>query len=90
MALRIKFDKNKVGLKRLLIEAVKSGLIKDRGFRNVKNSLKNPESTQYVEQLPELIPRFRNELAHGSTMLNDSVFFNLQICADFINQLFTE
>ena len=88
MALRIKLDKGKVGLKKLLIEAVESGLIKDRGFRNVKNSLKNPNSTEYVKRLPELMPRFRNELAHGSTMLNNSAFFNLQICADFINQLF--
>ena len=90
MALRIKFDKNKVGLKQLLIEAVKSGLIKDRGFRNVKNTLKNLDSTEYVKRLPELMPRFRNKLAHGSNMLTDSAFFNLQICADFINQLFTE
>jgi hypothetical protein len=89
LALRIKFGKNKVGFKHLLSEAVKSGLIKDRGFRNVKDSLKNLDSTEYAERLPELMPRFRNELAHGSTMLNNSAFFNLQICADFINQLFT-
>ncbi len=90
LALKIKFGKDKGGFKALLKEAVKSGLIKDKGFRNIREALKDADSTSYVDKLPELMPRFRNDLAHGSTMLHAGSFINLQICADFINQLFSK
>ena len=90
MALRRKFgkDEQQLGLKKLLEMAVESGLIKDRGFSHISETLKNPDSTAYTEQLPDLIPKFRNNLAHGSCTLHPYSVFNLQICADFINQLF--
>ena len=90
VALRVKFGKNKAGFKRLLTEAVNSGLVKDRGFRHIREGLKETDSTSYVDRLPDIMPRFRNELAHGSSMLHPGSFMNLQICGDFINQLFSQ
>jgi len=90
MALRVKFGGGKNGFKKLLIEAVNSGLIKDRGFRHIREGLEDTNSTSYVGRLPEIMPKLRNDLAHGSTMLHPGSYMNLQICADFINQLFTE
>ena len=90
MALRLKFGGGKNGFKKLLIDAVNSGLIKDRGFCHIREGLKDSDSTSYVDRLPELMPRFRNELAHGSNRLNTGSFINLAICADFTNQLFAQ
>lgn len=90
MALRMKFgkDEQKLRFKTLLTKAVESGMIKDIGFNHIKETLKNPDSTAYTERLPDLIPKFRNNLAHGSCILHPDSCINLQICADFINQLF--
>ncbi len=90
MALRMKFGENgqRLGFKRLLRKAVASGLIKDIGFSHIADNVENPESTVYTERLPDQMPDLRNNLAHGSCTLHPYSEINLQICADFINQLF--
>jgi hypothetical protein len=91
MSLKIRIDDPKVrGLCKLIKKAIDKGLIKDRHFSHIKGQVTNPESICYVEQLPEIIPDLRNDVAHGSTMLYPSSIMNLRICADFINQLFNK
>lgn len=43
----------------------------------------------YVEVLIETMPSLRNDLAHGSPILHNQALSSIQICADFINQLFS-
>jgi len=43
-----------------------------------------------VEVLVNAIPDLRNELAHGSTEMNDGGFQTVAVCCDLINQLFPE
>ena len=90
MALRIKLcrEDSRDGLFNLIEMSVKRGLIKDRHFSHIRAQLTNLESSSYVENLPKLIAYFRNDGAHGSTMLYDGAIMNLRICADFINQIF--
>jgi hypothetical protein len=89
MALRNRLGK-KDNFFNLIDMAVKQGLIKNKHFRHRKEYLTNSESTSYVEQLPKFISHFRNDYAHGSTMLLDISIMNLCVCADFINQLFNK
>lgn len=101
-ALRTRFDiPPKQGkFKDMLARAVKEGLVRDGGFdlypvRLGQNySIPNGEDVRvvssYAEVLVEVIPKLRNELAHGSTMLFNGVGGTLRICADIINQLFEE
>lgn len=86
LALKIKVGKEIRGLSTLIKKALSLGLIKDNGFRHIKVNRDNP--VQYSEMLPKLIPKLRNELAHGSTTLHTGSIMNLQICADLINQLY--
>jgi len=89
MALRAKLGGNTRGLKKLIQEAIKKGLLKDSGFRHIDKP-KHPDSIDYCLKLPELMPKLRNTLAHGSTILHPGSVSNLSICADFINQLYPE
>lgn len=66
MALRDKFGKHKYGLKRLIKKAVNCGLIKDSGFNHIEKP-DNPNSTEYSENLPDIMPLLRNPLAHEGT-----------------------
>ncbi|MGA2092660.1 MAG: hypothetical protein ABSH16_04535 [Sedimentisphaerales bacterium] len=89
MALRVRLGK-KDNFHNMIEMAVKQGLIKDKHFRHRKEYGTNSESTTYVEQLPDIISRFRNDYAHGSNTLDDLSIINLCVCADFINQLFNK
>jgi len=42
----------------------------------------------YLEILKKSIPALRNEYAHGSSFLHPGGYEKLEICAEFINQLF--
>jgi hypothetical protein len=87
-ALRIKTGDHKSSLKKLLQKAVANDLINDRGFRHV-----NPEEScnnTYSQKLIDVLPELRNDSAHGNNPLYPGSVFHLQICADFINQLFGE
>ena len=103
LALKEKFKVQKRTSFRSLVEkAVKEGIVKDEGFshyqailKNSKSYLTNPseevdEIIKYTDILIETIPYFRNEYAHGSNILHNGGAFNVQLCADFINQLFKE
>ncbi len=90
MALRIRLGKSdtREGLRKLIKNAVDAGLIKDGHFSHIKGKITDPESTSYVESLPDVMARLRNVDAHGSTNLYPGSVLNLRICADFINQIF--
>lgn len=49
---------------------------------------KHQEKNRYVKILSESIPKIRNHYAHGSNTIHPGGYDTLQICADFINQLF--
>ena len=90
MALRLKLKKQdtRTSLFHLIEMSVKQGLIKDKHFSHIRKQLTDLESTSYVENLSKRIALFRNDRAHGSTMLYPGAIMNLHICADFINQIF--
>ena len=44
----------------------------------------------YLEQLADVLPRLRNEFAHGSGTLLGQGAWILRLCADLINQLFAQ
>jgi len=49
-----------------------------------------PSANDWLLNLIETIPDFRNDLAHGSTKLYfESSFWALELCADLINALFS-
>lgn len=87
MALRLKLKKD-CGLKKLLQETVKLNIVKDKGFSHIADKIKDIDETTYSKELPKILANFRNELAHGSTMLYPGAISSLKICADIINQLF--
>ena len=74
----------RMSLSRLVAEAVEEGLIQDAGFQHVPD---DPENS-YAKKLPKLITSQRNSLAHGSTMLDGDCAMHVQICYDFLEQLF--
>jgi hypothetical protein len=86
LALKRRFPES-VGksLAALLKKAVSAGLLKDSGFRH----LEDPDpSNPYCRTLLEVLPRLRNESAHGSTFLTPDCVGHIEKCADLINQLF--
>lgn len=48
------------------------------------------EPYDFVEKLKETLPYLRNAYAHGSNMLHPGGYGKLEVCAEFINQLFEE
>ena len=77
---------SKANFKDLIVMAAKRGLIKDEGFAIA--NLRESAEKSYVETLSETMPSLRNRIAHGSNMLHNNSISSLQICADFINQLY--
>ncbi|HTE41680.1 MAG TPA: hypothetical protein VK629_12670 [Steroidobacteraceae bacterium] len=65
--------------------AVSEGWISDAGFRNVAD----PQlDNRYCQTLLKVMNKLRNGLAHGSNQLTPNCIGHLEICADFVNQLF--
>jgi hypothetical protein len=102
-ALKERFKpKSQMSFKKLLKKAIQEGIVKDEYFSHYQNLMKikelqditygdtSPEVKKYTEMLSETIPYFRNELAHGSPILQNNGAFTLHLCADIINQLFEE
>ena len=75
-----------VPFKKLVVRAVRMGLVKDEGFEVARGTPIG--KTSYVETLIEVLPVLRNGHAHGAFMLYNNPFTSLRIAADFINQLF--
>jgi len=86
MALRLRFPETTGALNKLLLFAVENGVIADKGFSHIEASDKDP--TRYAKTLPSIVASLRNDLAHGSAMLNPGSLFTLRNCAEIINQLF--
>jgi len=100
-ALKVRFPSTKEQKFRALVKrAIAEGLIQDSGFShlatqdrdlgitNVAPPMFIPAERPYVEVLLETMPSLRNNLAHGSNTLHMNGASSVQICADFINQLF--
>lgn len=86
MALRLRFPGANGALNKLLLFAVESGVIVDKGFSHIESSEEDP--TQYSMELPSIVASMRNDLAHGSVTLHPDSLFTLRNCAEIINQLF--
>lgn len=87
-ALRKLYGNNKQSFRSLIEKAVSDDLLKDSRFSHIEIDSQSNNSQKYVKHLPDLMPKLRNDLAHGSCTLHPGSVSNLQICADFINQLF--
>ena len=101
MALKDKFKIEKYqSFKSLVKRAVEEGLVKDEGFEHLQYKSDTQELLEkevmienvrpYVETLIDVMPKLRNELAHGSNIIHMNGSVSVKICADFINQLYSE
>lgn len=73
--------------KQILKQAVSEGWIRDSGFQHLEEPSK---ANTYCKSLIDILPRMRNSLAHGSSMLDPSCLGHIQKCCDFVNQLFKD
>ncbi len=48
------------------------------------------EQYDYIDIIKESLPEIRNSIAHGTSMIHSGGYGTLQICAEFINQLYVE
>lgn len=85
-ALNIRDGLRDRSLKKMLRRAVSEGWIADIGFRHVVSNPNDPQ--KYCRKLIDILPSLRNQAAHGCSNLHQHGVGHLQICADFINQLF--
>ena len=100
-ALRHKFSvQTQTPFKHLVKRAIDEKLIKANGFSDFRarnicirgcdvqgDSVSDPTRI-YVEILMEAMPYLRNNLTHGNSMIHMEGVHKVQLCADFINQLF--
>lgn len=84
-ALKDRLNKRSWSFKKLIEKSVRWELIKDSGFSHVESL---GDGNPYSRSLPEIMPKLRNNLAHGSTTLHPGSIFTLQMCSEFINQLY--
>jgi len=84
-ALKMKNGKGTPPFKELLRRAVEKGWISDKGFRHLSPP---SETSEYCRRLIDVLPRLRNEAAHGSNTLTPDCVGHLEKCVDFINQLY--
>jgi len=101
-ALKEKIGKDNMIFKDMLAKAVKEKWIIADNFSHIQIRIKNmqelgevyygPVETDmfkhYCDSLCKSIPYFRNEMAHGSTMLFPGTSHDVRICSEIINQLF--
>ena len=87
-ALKIKSGKEKWPLPKLIKKAISRGWVTDNGFSHIKADNENP--TKYVEKMISILPIIRNTAAHGSNTLDQRAIKHIQICADWINQIFSD
>lgn len=66
-ALKIRFNKKRWGLGKLLDKAIDMKLVKDANFSHIANKVRDPHSMEYAEVLPELIPKFREPRGRGKS-----------------------
>jgi hypothetical protein len=87
LSLRQRSGSTKIrSLKALLTDAVDQGWISDRGFRHIADpAVGDP----FCRSLVDVLPKLRNEAAHGSTNLSPDTIMYLERCADLVNQLYS-
>ncbi|MCI0662553.1 MAG: hypothetical protein L0220_15915 [Acidobacteria bacterium] len=97
---RIPLEGSPPGLKKLLERAIKEGWISDDNFSEIhamktqtsgKLSFKTLDGElveSYCHMLKETLPKLRNILAHGESILHGQGATYVWICAEIINQLF--
>lgn len=97
-ALRLKSSNKRLGLRRLLIQAIDNGLIiesipeknEDEYFiyEYLKIEIPPVDLKERTKQTADFLSYYRNNLAHGSTTLSIPSSLIFEITSDFINQLF--
>ena len=88
-SLRIKLNSGTT-LAPLIKKAINQGFITDQHFVSNPRINKTQDSTEHVWFLFDYLPKYRNDLAHGSNMLHPWSSHTLITCSDFINGLFHE
>jgi hypothetical protein len=99
-------EQAKSSFRALVKRAIREGTVTDTGFTHVRQRIEQTETEEatdrrwlaresmqvkpYVDVLTETMPGLRNSFAHGEYMLHNHGAFHVRICAEFINQLFTE
>lgn len=86
-ALKIRFAPKKPSFKHMLKHAIENEWVVNAGFRHIKKDDKN---SNFCKDLVELLPKFRNSAAHGNSNLDLGCVQDLEVCADFINQLYAQ
>ena len=74
-------------LRELMLHAVNSGWIQDKGFRHIENP---SDENEWCKEMIKTLPSLRNKQAHGSNMLTPDCYHHICVCADIINQLFSD
>lgn len=86
-ALKLKFEKDNWPFPKLIKKAISRGWVKDSGFSHIEADPQ--DNTKYVRNMIEVLPSLRNSAAHGSNGLNQHAVGHIQICAEWINQIFS-
>lgn len=86
LKLKVKPEKHMM-LAKLLRVALANGWVSDVGFRHIENP--SPDN-EWCKAMLKGIPDLRNSQAHGSSMLVGDCLHHIAVCADFINQLFSQ
>jgi hypothetical protein len=87
-ALKLRLGHDNWPLPKLIRKAISRGLVCDEGFSHLANV--EAGSTKYVRNMIDVLPKLRNQAAHGSNMLSQHAVSHLQICTDWINQIYAE
>ncbi len=87
-ALKVKFEKNTWPLPKMIKKAINRGWVKDSGFSHVVEDPGDP--AKYVREMVEILPGLRNMAAHGSDDLHQKAVGHIQICSEWINQIFSQ
>lgn len=86
-ALKIRFERDNWPFPKLIKKAISRGWVKDSAFSHIEADPK--DDTKYVRSMIEVLPNLRNSAAHGSNGLHQNAVRYIQICADWINQIFS-
>ncbi len=102
-ALKVRYPSDKrQQFSSLVRRSVDDGLVKDSGFSQARANIPGigevhlippmflSAEKPYVESLAEVMPSLRNTLAHGATSIHNHGPQCVLICAEFINQLFSD
>lgn len=86
-ALKKRLNRSKLGLSRLLVAALEQNLFYDRDFKHIEPP-SDEQDQSFCKTLISNLPKYRNTLAHGSTMLHPNSSTTLYVCHCIIGKLY--